>query len=226
MGGSLSEVPSLLMAAHEIKAPLVLIRQLSLQLEEDIQSEHVERIKLTAERSLRLVESLTKVSRLEDGLFATEPIAIKVIYDEVAHELHPLARALGQDIVIDVPNRSLVAVANPMLLRSILLGLCDNALTHNQTSQPVILRAQRRGERIKLGVRDHGPATDSLKYIRRHLGKTMMPLSSRPRSSGLGLMIAGKFAKSMNAELSLVRHRQAGATFYLTIPESKQLSLV
>lgn len=219
-------MPSLLMSAHELKAPLVLIRQLALQLEEGMDHQSVERIRLTSERSLRLVEALTRSARLEDSLFATEPVSVDVFYGEVVDELRPLAAALGQDIAIKLPRRALTVVANPILLRTIIFGLCDNALTHNRSDDSIVLTAKRQGGRIELGVRDFGQSTASLKQLSHQLGRTLSPLSGRPRSSGLGLMIAQRFAQQMEAELGLKRHRQAGATFSLAIPESKQLSLI
>ena len=225
-GNGLADMPSLLMAAHELKAPLVLIRQLALQLEEGSDPDAIERIRLTSERSLRLVESLTRSARLEDSLFATEPISVATLYDDVADELYPLAKALDQTIEIDLPRRPMSIVANPMLVRTILLGLCDNALTHNSLAGPVRLVARRRADKVELGVRDFGPTTDSLRQISRRLGEAVTPIDGRPRSSGLGLMIANQFARHMDAELVLTRHRSVGATFALAIPESKQLSLL
>src|SRR5690349_1774689 len=81
------DIPTLLTAAHELKAPLVLIRQLSFELDREADPEIARQIRLTAERSLRLVESLTKVARLEDTLFPIEPLDIGDIYRGVAEEM-------------------------------------------------------------------------------------------------------------------------------------------
>lgn len=225
-GVIVTEVPSVLAAAHELKSPLVLIRQLALQLEESPDSVSLERIKLTAERSLRLVESLTRSSRLADTLFECEPVSINALYTDVAHELTPLATALGQTINVRMPAKNLIVVGNQTLLHSVLLGLCDNALSHNDVTQPVVLSARRAGQSVSAEVRDYGPDSESLARLKRTIGKRPSPLSSRPRSSGLGLLIATQFAEYMQAELTLTRHRAGGATFGLRIPESGQLSLL
>lgn len=225
-GNVWSDVPTLLAAAHELKTPLVLIRQLALELEDKGESVIAERIRLTSQRSLYLVEGLTRAARLEDALFECEPINLALLYDDVADELTPLARALGQTIELALPRSGRVmAVGNRTLLRSVMMGLCDNALTHNEPSQPVVIGAVRRGGQVVASVRDYGPATSSLATIRQHLGAGPQPLSARPRSSGLGLLIAERFARHMNGELSLRRHRDAGATFSLRLPASQQLSL-
>ena len=81
------------MAAHELKSPLVLMRQLALSM--DLNDE--KSIKFTrdhmiqvSERALRQVNDLTKVSRLEDGLFELEPVSIRGVCDEVTNELRLL----------------------------------------------------------------------------------------------------------------------------------------
>ena len=218
------DVPTVLAAAHELKSPLVLIRQMTFQLDEN--DPVANRIRLTAERSLQLVEGLTKVSRLEDTLFACEPIYLPALYDEIAHEMSPLAKALDQSIEIHVPKSQVTAIGNRSLLRSVLLWLCDNALTHNDVTRPIELRAARLGDRVIAGVRDYGPSTNHLPSIRRSIGKTPLPMTSRPRSSGLGLMIAEQFARHMDSELLLRRHQTHGVTLSLSLPASQQLSLL
>lgn len=230
--GSTSElwrdVPTLLAAAHELKAPLTLIRQLALQLEDeyDRHDPAAMRIRLTAERSLALVEGLTRAARLEDALCELEPIDVGELYDSVAHELTPLSRALNQSIEVQVPHTAVV-IGDRSLLRSVLIGLCDNALAHNAADRPVVLTARHRGrERLTVGVRDYGPHTSELKEVRRRLGRSPQAMNARPRSSGLGLLIADQFARRMDGALSMVRHREAGVTFSLDLPKSRQISLL
>lgn len=222
------DVPTLLAAAHELKSPLVLIRQLALGLQDQPDSpEAALRIKLTAERSLALLEGLTRAARLEDAMFEFEPINVGELYESVAHELSPLAQALNQRIEIDVPRTQPTVIGNRSLLRSVLIGLTDNALTHNDKEKPVLLRAaDTRGDRVLLGVKDFGPATGNLAEIKRRLGNSPQPLSARPRSSGLGLLIAEQFVRHMDARLALTRHRDSGVTFSLDLPKSRQLTLL
>lgn len=217
------QIPSLLAAAHELKSPLVLIRQLSFQLEDE---KAAQRIRLTAERSLNLVDSLTQVARLEDTLFSCEPIHMVSLLEDVAHELFPLSTALNQTIEIHSTKSNPVAIANYSLLRTVILGLCDNALAHNKPGRPIELRSRRQADLIMTGVRDYGPLTNNLARFRRHVGKTPLPLSGRPRSSGLGLMIAEQFAEHMSGRLHLRRHHDEGVTFSLLLPASQQLSLL
>lgn len=75
---------SFLVAAHEMKTPLSIIRQLSLtlnddgtEISDDERSRILRQIDITSERALRLVQDLTKISKLEDAMFELEPINSK-----------------------------------------------------------------------------------------------------------------------------------------------------
>jgi len=57
------------------------------------------------------------------------------------------------------------------------------------------------------------------------LATAPVAIHARPQSSGLGLYIAGQFADAMNGRIGVTRHRD-GATFYVDLQASKQLSLL
>ena len=46
----------------------------------------------------------------------------------------------------------------------------------------------------------------------------------RPGSSGLGLFIASRFSRYMNAEMGAIRHSD-GTSFYVELPVSRQARL-
>jgi signal transduction histidine kinase len=221
-------------AAHELKAPLALVRQLALTLEEgDLAPAERERISrqivLVSERALRLTTDLARSSRLEDSLFELEPLNPQQICEEVAHELLPLYKARGREIRVASRYRPILAVANRDLLRRIMLNFGDNALHHAEGGRAVELRASQRenGTQIRLGVRDYGPAVpvDTWQRLRTSLGTGTQVLHARPQSSGLGLYVAGQFADAMQGKIGATRHRD-GATFYVDITASRQMSLL
>lgn len=224
------ELPSLLAAAHELKAPLILMRQLSLQMGDPntpASPELHRRLRMTTERGLRLVDGLTRAARLEDSLFDTESLEIKAICQLVAQEMRPLADELGQHLELRLPKRSLLAIGQYDLLTSLLVGLCDNALNHNMSGGQVVISSREHAGRIELSVRDSGPKLShkQFKQLTGRLGKPQ-PAGGRPRSSGLGLWVADNFARSMSGHLNARRHRDGGMTFVVSLPSSTQLSLL
>lgn len=84
-----SEVNGILLAAHELKAPLSVLRQLALSLEiDDTKNKYLRSEMISvSERAIKQVNDLTKIARLEDGLFHMEPVAVCAVCDEVVREL-------------------------------------------------------------------------------------------------------------------------------------------
>jgi K+-sensing histidine kinase KdpD len=210
------------------------VRQLALSLEASTvdsaeRDRMLRQIILTSERALRLTTDLSRSSRLEDSIFDLEPINPQQLCEEVAHELTPLYAARGRQIQVASHHRSMLVVANHDLLRRIMLNFGDNALHYTDSSAPVQLRARvhDKGRRIRLGVRDYGPAvpTDTWQRLQDSLGTNTQVLHSRPQSSGLGLYVAGQFASAMQGEIGATRHRD-GVTFFVDIDASTQLSLL
>ena len=97
IGGSAGGLSSgAVVVAHELKAPLSLVRQLALSLELEDDKAGVKRvgdqIVATSERALRQVNDLLKVARLDDALFEMEPVNPRAVCDDVVSELWQLFR--------------------------------------------------------------------------------------------------------------------------------------
>ncbi len=228
------EIPSLTAAAHELKAPLALVRQLALRLEntgisDSERSRLLEQITLTSERALRLTSDLTRSARLDDALFELEPINPEQLCRDIVSELEPLFAAHDRQVSFSHRTHPLLLVANRDLLRRILINFSDNALHYSEPGSVVSLQIQalRSSGMIRVGVRDYGPAlsSDMWRKLQTKLSKAPQSIHARPQSSGLGLFIASQFAQAMNGTIGATRHRN-GATFYVDLHASKQLSLL
>ena len=227
-------VTPLTAAAHELKAPLALVRQLALRLEDETISlperqRLLAQITLTSERALRLTSDLTRSARLADALFDVEPINPEQMCQDIVAELTPLFEAHGRSLAVSHRSHPLLLVANRDLLRRILMNFSDNALHYTQPGTVVHLQIQalRRSGMIRVGVRDYGPALsgDMWRSLQQKLSKAPQAVHARPQSSGLGLYIASQFAEAMNGQIGAKRHRD-GATFYVELQASQQLSLL
>lgn len=210
-------------AAHELKAPTALIRQLALELRDRENTEQdrllLDQIIVTAERSLRLTNNLTKTATLTSSLFELEPVNVQQVCEEVAHEMTPMYQLHNRKIDVRTRRRAPLVVANRDLLRRVLLGFADNALHYGGEQAPVLLEVVSRTSEAQVGVRDQGPLLP-----KRHLA-TNGVVTGRPEASGIGLYIAERFATMMHAQIGSTRHRN-GMTYHLTLPVSEQLSLL
>lgn len=223
-------VDGILVAAHDLKAPLCLTRQLalSLGLSHDPVDDQRIRSQLIAvsERALGQVEDLTKVARLDDGLFTLEPVGVRGVCDAVYRELDPLFRYEKRRLRLAYANRSRLAVANRDLLHRVIYNFCTNALHYSTAETESELSVVDHQNFIRIGVRDFGPALPTSVWRELRSGGLTRPtrIAMRPGSSGLGLYIASEFARYMHAELGAIRHRD-GTSFFVDLPISHQTSL-
>ncbi|MFV0485160.1 MAG: sensor histidine kinase [Candidatus Saccharimonadales bacterium] len=217
--------------AHELKAPLSLMRQLALSIELEQDKDNInrtaERMVATSERALKQVNDLVKVARLSDGLFVMEPVNPRRVCEEVVGELWQLFRFNRREVTIDYRNREKLVVGNHDLLYSVVYNFCLNAMNYGGEDMPseVFVRNSKNG--IRIGVRDYGPCVPTSVWREIRTSGAERPLSTamRPGSSGLGLYIASRFIEYMHGSFGLTRHRD-GTSFFVDLPVSKQLSFV
>lgn len=224
------EVSGILVAAHELKAPLCLIRQLTLALDVATDSSTKQRLQAqlveVSERALRQVNDLAKVARLEDGLFTTEPVSVRGVCEAVLHEVEPLFQYEHRSIGVLYTNKTRLAATNRDLLYSIIYNFCTNAVRYSDAQSMSQLSVSDHHDAIRVSVRDYGPALPAQIWHKLRQGALDQPtaIAMRPGSSGLGLYIASQFAKHLRAKLGAVRHRD-GTSFFIDLPISKQASL-
>lgn len=217
-----------MVAAHELKAPLAVLRQLALGLPEmgsegeNLRKEMVH----VSERAIKQVNDLTKIRRLEDGLFEMEPVAVRAVCDDVTRELTYLFNHNRRDLFIKYSNRSRLVTANRDLLYSVVYNFLLNAMHYSGERTRAELIVRDFHDRVRIVVRDFGPALpmDVWREMKRGWINKPTSIAMRPGSSGLGLYIASKFSRYMDAKVGAVRHRD-GTSFYVDLLISKQASL-
>lgn len=228
MGFMESEVDGILVAAHELKAPLAVLRQLAFAFEgagakdERVRSEMIS----VSERAIKQVNDLAKLRRLEEGMFQMEPIAVREVCDAVSRELDYLFMHNRRDLVVRYSNHARLVMANRDLLYSVVYNFLLNAMHYSGDETRAELTVRDCRGRVKVVVRDYGPMLpmDVWREMKRGWIEKPTSIAMRPGSSGLGLFIATRFARFMNVDVGAVRHRD-GTSFYVELPVSRQTSL-
>lgn len=220
----------ILVAAHELKAPLNLLRQLAFSMDfakdgEDLKVIQKKMINVS-DRAIKQVQDLTKIARLDDGLFEMEPVAIRAVCDEVTAELRSLFRFNHRNLEIDYRNRNRLVVANRDLLYSVVYNFCLNAMHYSDQDTRSELMLSDKNGKVRLDVRDFGPSLpmDVWRSLKRGWVQKPTSIAMRPGSSGLGLYIASKFSQYMKANVGAIRHRD-GTSFFVELSVSKQATL-
>lgn len=225
-------LPSVLVAAHELKTPLALIRQMALLLDDDLTStadkkQIHQRIIQTSEQALQLTVDLANSANLMPSLFPLEPVNPLALCQQIAAETRLSAALYGRKISWPRGGRNnRLILANRTLLGRILANFLNNALKYTEDGSEIKVSVTSAKEVVRLSVRDFGPMMNLREY-RRLLDEmdARKTVRTRPESSGLGIYVASQFARAMNGQIGLIRHRD-GLTFYVEMPISRQLSLL
>ena len=225
------EVNGILVAAHELKAPLNVLRQLALSFdfaEQNAQSlEHIRSEMVSiSDRAIKQVNDLAKIARLEDGLFEMEPVSVRAVCDDVTRELTYLFQCNERDLRIKYSNKSKLVIANRDLLYSVIYNFLLNAAHYSGEETLSELTVRDIKNKVRVSIRDFGPALpmDVWREMKRGWLEKPTSIAMRPGSSGLGLYIASKFSHFMNANVGAIRHRD-GTSFYVELPISTQARL-
>ena len=209
------------------------MRQLALTLDPNNPAETKEyqaKMVSVSERALRQVSDLAKIARLEDGLFNMEPVAVRGVCDEVTSELQYLFRFNSRRLRVKYSNHQKLVIANRDLLHSVIYNFCVNAIKYSDSSTASTLTVSDHktsdNQSVRIVIRDFGPALPIDIYRKLVSNQLEAPtsISFRPDSSGLGLYIATKFSRFMNANVGAIRHRD-GTSFFVELPVSNQGTL-
>jgi len=228
---------SLVAAAHELKTPLAIIAHLASALEDESFATPeqrrigLQRIQLSAERTMRLIQGLTTSYRLGDDQLKLalnlQPVNVTQICEEVADEILPFAKVQGQSLELDFGQRSQLVVGDKELLHSVLFNLLDNAIRHTPPDSTVRMHIRRRTELVRICVHDNGPGIQpsDMSKLKQRLGRQPQPIVTRSSGSGLGLYIAQQLAAAMGGKLGVGTVKK-GADFHVDLLHSRQLSFI
>lgn len=228
---------SLVAAAHELKTPLAIIAHLASALEDESldtpaqRRAGLQRIQLSATRTMRLIQSLTTTYRINQQQLSLalqlQPVNITQVCEEVAHEISPFAEVHNQSLQLRLGKRSQLVVGDRELLHSIIFNLLDNALRHTPPETAVQMQIRRQDQIVRVCVHDGGPGIQpsDMTRLKQRLGVQAQPIVTRSSGSGLGLYIAQQLAGAMGGRIGVGTVKQ-GADFHVDLLHSTQLSFI
>jgi signal transduction histidine kinase/ActR/RegA family two-component response regulator len=220
---SLAKSQFLAAASHDLRQPLYALGLFSgtlqsLDLKPDAR-EIVGHVKTNLDALEGLFSGLLDISRLEAGVIAIKPetIATDTLFDRLDHYLRPIATEHGLDLRYRSDGSAVRS--DPALLEQILINLGSNAL-RNTLRGGVLIAARRRGGVVRLEVWDTGigiAATD-LERIFDDFIQVGNPERNRRKGMGLGLAIAARSARLLDAQIDVRSQLGRGSVFHLHQP--------
>lgn len=211
-------------ASHDLLQPLHAARLFIAALREDadLARSPARGLATNADRAIdsahRLLTALLNLSKLEAGGVrpAVAPLALGGLFDELAREFAPVARAKG--LTLTAAPSSLWIASDRDLLRSMLQNLIANAIRYTDRGH-VLIGARRDGERVQILVSDTGRGI--AEADRQAVFGEFVRLPGAPvdePGAGLGLAIVQKLSDLLGHPLSLASHVGRGTTFRVVVP--------
>jgi signal transduction histidine kinase len=213
--------------SHDFRSPLTVVRgavELLLGERPGTLTAAQRELAESAERNIRRLEDFTaqllEMARLEEGQVALdkeEIDAIALVRDVVADHA-VLAKQKRQWISLDVDPDPPHVVADRSKMHQALTNLIVNAIRYAPQGTPILVMAHRRGDALRIEVRDHGPgiATEDRQRIFDKFFRGQN--ADGTPGSGLGLAIARSLVTLHGGTLEYEENPGGGSAFVTLLP--------
>src|SRR6187551_664880 len=214
--------------AHELRNPLAPIRNAVQLLKADSPSDDTLRmareiIDRQINHMVRLVDDLMDVSRITVGQvnLRDERVTMRRVLDDALEAVQPAIEAGRHRLQVDMPGEALQVEGDATRLSQVFQNLLDNAAKYTPPGGTITLRAENRGDRIVVSVRDTGIGITTEAKSRVFELFTRVHPNDRIKTSGLGIGLS-LAKKLIELHLGRIEVRSdgpgKGSEFIVTLP--------
>ena len=164
-----------------------------------------------------LVDNTLSDVRMAANVHRRERLQLAGLLGEVAVVANLQAQCRGLRFVVEDVDAGLAVDGDPQLLASAVMNLLNNAFKFTHAGGRVVLRAQRRGERVRIEVEDEcGGIAGEIADV------FFQPFAARRKHDrtglGLGLSIARKAVRIHPGEIDFRNVPDKGCVFVIDLP--------
>lgn len=215
--------------SHELKTPLQTISGYAELLANGMVADKdktafSEKIYAEAQRMIRLIEDIIKLSNLDEGAveLTSETVDLYVTAENTVRSLLPAAKKANVTLSLNGENAEIYGI--PQLLTAVVYNLCDNAIKYNKDGGTVFVNVKNNAENIVLSVRDTGigiPKEQQERIFERFY-RVDKSHSKEVGGTGLGLSIVKHAAKLHDAKITLESEVGKGTEITVIFPKKQQ----
>ncbi len=216
------------MVAHELRSPLVAIRQLNTVILEGLagpieekQSEFIGRGVKKIDALLELINDLLDIAKIEAGKYVQHrvPTDLGGIIEDLITLLEPRAEKQGIDLTFSYKNLKPIQ-SDPKNMEEIFNNLISNAINYSPEGGKVSVMAQGLGEYMEIKVIDTGIgiSPEELPKIFDKFYRVKNPKTREVMGTGLGLAIVKGVVDTHHGTIDVESDVDKGTTFRILLP--------
>ncbi len=216
------------MVAHELRSPLVSIRQLNGVILEGLagplgekQSDYIGRGVKKIDALLDLINDLLDVAKIEAGKYVQHlvPTDIGKIIEDIVALLETRAKEQGISLTYSCKDLKPVQ-SDPKNMEEIFNNLVSNAINYSPEGGQVTVTAQGQGEYMEIKVKDTGVGIppEELPKIFDKFYRVKNPKTRQVMGTGLGLAIVKGVVDAHHGTVDVESIVDQGTTFRILLP--------
>jgi signal transduction histidine kinase len=187
--------------------------------------EYIANAREAAARLVSLVNDLLDIARLEAGriVMTPEPVRLDDATQSVLTELESLIAAKGLQVSVDVEHAPAV-LADPQLVRQVVMNLISNAIKYNQAGGRLDIRIAAQNDALEWSVRDTGmgiPRAAQSRLFEKFF-RADNAVAQEVEGTGLGLHLVRLIIEQAGGRVWCESEQGAGALFAFTLPVAQQ----
>jgi PAS domain S-box-containing protein len=206
--------------AHDLKAPLRAISNLSAWIEEDFKTQNLgqkSQLQLLRQRVQRmdaLIDGLLRYSRVGKEELATETVNVAEVLAETIDSISPPA-----SFEINIANSMPILNTKRLLLTQVFANLINNAIKHHdRVDGRIEITADDLGDRDLFEIADDGPGIPEGESRERifEIFQTLNSTTASTENTGIGLALVKKIVEGEGGEIWLDDECELGCRFCFT----------
>ena len=220
-------------ASHQLRTPLSFIKgNVSMTLEGTWgkltpgQKMELEKVYISNERLIKLVDDLLDISRIESGRmeYSFESVSLEEMAENMVKDFLPMARMKNLDLKYERPEKPLSKVkADSLKIRQVIMNLIDNAIKYTEEGR-ITIGLKEKDNKVIFWVKDTGIgiAPGEQKLLFQKFSRVTEATKTKTEGLGIGLYLGAELIKAHKGKIWVESEgERKGSTFYFELPVEK-----
>jgi signal transduction histidine kinase/DNA-binding response OmpR family regulator len=219
--------------SHELRTPMNaiigftrLVRRKAANVLPARQSENLEKVEMSANQLLALINDILDLSKIEAGKMSVNimPFDLQSLVSACFATVEPMVKAGRVSLIKQLPESLPVLLSDQDKLKQIIINLLSNALKFTEKGEVKVTAALENGS-LKIAVSDTGIGipSDAMQYIFDEFRQVDGSSTRKHGGTGLGLSITKKLTELLGGTIDVSSIEGEGSTFTVTLPLRKKL---